>query len=125
MRVSKAFRCTLPALRDDQLNNVRNWAEQTCALSAVFRDGRFSVVFVGLKDQLRTSASFARSIRTALRRLCIDVPLRGRWCTLMTPREALSICATDIGRRDAAHDMPAASRIDDAADDDIRVVALH
>ena len=125
MHTSKAFRCTLPMLRDDQLTNLRRWAELHCAQSIVFCDGRFSVVFVGLKDQLRTSASFARSIRTALRRLCIDVPLRGRWCTLVTPREALSICATDIGRRDAAHDMPAASRIDDAADDDIRVVALH
>ena len=70
-------------------------------------------------------ASFAGTVRTALQRLCIDVPLRGRWCSLITPREALGICTTDIGRRDAACDMPAASRIDEAADDDIRVIALH
>ena len=125
MLTSKAFRCTLPMLRDDQLTNLRRWAELHCAQSIVFRDDRGSAVFVGLKAQFRTSASFARSIRTALRRLCIDVPLRGRWCSLISPREALSICASDIGRRDAARDMPAASRIDEAADDDIRVIALH
>ena len=125
MPTSKAFRCTLPMLREDQLTNLRRWADLHCARSIVFRDGRFSVVFVGLKDQFRTSASFARSIRTALRVLCIDAPLRGRWCSLISPREALSICASDIGRRDAARDMPAASRIDEAADDDIRVIALH
>ena len=125
MHTSKAFRCTLPLLRDDQIINLRRWADLQCAQSIVFRDDRGSAVFVGLKAELRTCASFSRTVRTALRRLCIDVPLRGRWCTLITPREALSICATDIGRRDAARDMPAASRIDEAADDDIRVIALH
>ena len=125
MHTSKAFRCMLPLLRDDQLTHLSRWAEFHCAQSIVFRDDRGSTVFVGLKAQLRTCASFSRTVRTALRRLCIDVPLRGRWCTLITPREALSICATDIGRRDAARDMPAASRIDEAADDDIRVMALH
>ena len=102
MHTSKAFRCALPTLREDQLTNLRRWADLHCAQSIVFRDGRFSVVFVGLKDQFRTSASFARSIRTALRRLCIDVPLRGRWCTLLTPREVLSICASDFASRGAA-----------------------
>ena len=123
MLTSKAFRCTFPVIRDDQLNNLRRWADLHCAQSIVFRDDRGSAVFVGLKAQLRTCASFSRTVRTALRRLCIDVALRGRCCTLITPREALTICATDI--RDAARDMPAASRIDDAVDEDIRIVALH
>ena len=125
MHTSKAFRCALPTLRDDQLPRLRRWAVLHCAQSSIFRGERGSVVFVGLKDEFRTSASFARTVRTALRRLCIDAPLRGRWCSLITPREVLSICATDIGRRDAARDMPAASRVDEAADDDIRVIALH
>ena len=116
MQTSKAFRCTLPMLREDQVANLRRWADLHCAQSIVFRDDRGSAVFC---------ASFSRTVRTALRRLCIDLPLRGRWCALITPREALSICATDIGRRDAARDMPATSRIDEAADDDIRVIALH
>ena len=112
-------------LRDDQLTNLRRWTELHCAQSIVFCDDRGSVVLVGLKDEFRTCASFARTVRTALQRLCIDVPLRGRWCSLISPREALGICATDIGRRDVARETPAASRIDDAADDDIRVITLH
>ena len=125
MQTSKAFRCTLPKLRDDQVSNLRRWAELHCAQSIVFRDDRGSAVFVGLKAELRTCASFSRTVRTSLRRLCIDVPLRGRWCSIITACEALSICATDRGQRDAARDTPVASRIDDAVDGDIRIVTFH
>ena len=48
MHTSKAFRCTLPMLRDDQLTNLRRWAELHCAQSIVFRADR-GFVFVGLK----------------------------------------------------------------------------
>ena len=123
METSKAFRCTLPVLRDDQLTNLRRWAELHCAQSIVFRDDRGSVVFCGLKDEFRTSASFARTIRTALQRLSIDVPLRGRWCSLITAREALSVCTTDCGRSGAARDTPAT--VDDAVDEDVRIVTLY
>ena len=135
MLTSKAFRCTLPMLRDDQIINLRRWADLHCAQSIVFRDDRGSAVFVGLKAQLRTCASFSRTVRTALRRLCIDVALRGRWCTLITPREALTICASDFASRGAA--LPPAGDAVDAgarpaerfaspheADSDVRVVAL-
>ena len=98
MHTSKAFRCALPALRDDQLTHLARWAALHCAQSGIFRGERGSVVLVGLKERLRTSASFARTVRTALRRLCIDVPLRGRWCTLITPNEAMSICASGAAR---------------------------
>ena len=125
MHTSKAFRCALPMLCDDQVTHFRRRAELHCAQSIVFCDDRGSVVLVGLKDEFRTCASFSRIVRTALRRLCIDVPLRVRWCSLLTPREALSICASDSGQRDAARDTPAASRIDDSVDEDIRIVALH
>ena len=126
MHTSKAFRCTLPSgLRDDQRSNVRHCTYLRCAQSGFFRDDRGVVVLVGVKDEFRTAASFGRTIRTALRRLCVDVPLRGHWCTLITPREALSICAADSGQRDAARDTPSASRIDGVVDDDIRVVTLH
>ena len=54
MPTSKAFRCTLPMLRDDQLTNLRRWAELHCAQSIVFRDDRGNAVFVGLKANLRT-----------------------------------------------------------------------
>ena len=137
MRTSKAFRCTLPGgLRDDQISNIRQWAYLHCAQSGLFREDHGSVILVGLKDQLRTSASFARTVRTASQRLCIDVPLRGRWRVLITPREALSICASDCASRGAA--LPPAGVADDAGarpaesftsphDDDngVRVVAIN
>ena len=70
-------------------------------------------------------ASYGRTIRTAPRRLCIDVRLRGRWCTLITPREAMSVCATDTGQHDAARDTPVATRTDGLPDEDIRAVTLQ
>ena len=126
MQTSKAFRCTLPMLRDDQLTNLRRWAELHCAQSIVFRGDRGSAVFVGLKAELRTCASFSRTVRTALRRLCIDVPLQGHWCVLITPREALSVCASECAFRGAA--LPSARGADASPyaedDNDVRVVAL-
>ena len=76
MHTSKAFRCTLPGVRDDQVTTLRRWADLHCAQSIAFRDDRGGVVLVGLKDEFRTCASFSRTVRTALRRLCNDVPLR-------------------------------------------------
>ena len=134
MHTSKAFRCTLPSgLRDDQLSNIRHWACLHCAQSGLFRDDRGVVVLVGVKDEFRTAASFGRTIRTALRRLCIDVPLRGRWCTLITPGEAIAMCASDGAARGAAL-RQAGDAVDTGArqrfasprdDDDVRVVAIN
>ena len=135
MQTSKAFRCTLPMLREDQVANLRRWADLHCAQSIVFRDDHSGAVFVGLKAEVRTCASFSRTVRTALRRLSIDVPLRGRWCVLITPREALSICASDFALRGAAL-PPAGDAVDAGAcpakrfasphedDTDVRLVAL-
>ena len=134
MHTSKAFRCTLPGgLRDDQVSNIRHWAYLHCAQSSLFRDDRGVVVLVGVKDEFRTAASFGRTIRTALRRLCIEVPLRGRWCTLITPGEAIAICANDGAARVAV--LPPAGDAVDAGerqrfasprdDDDVRVVAIN
>ena len=133
MHTSKAFRCTLPLLRDDQLTHLSRWADLHCAQSIVFRDDRGSAVFVGLKAELRTCASFSRTVRTALRRLCIDVPLRVRCCTLLAPGEAIAICASDGAAHGAALppagdavDTGARQRFDSPRDDDndVRVVAL-
>ena len=134
MNTSKAFRCALPTLRDDQLTHLARWAALHCAQSSIFRGERGSVVLVGLKERLRTSASFTRTVRTALRRLCIDVPLRGRWCTLITLNEAMSICARDGAARGPA--LPPGGVVDAGArpaerfasprddDTDVCVVAL-
>ena len=97
--------------------------ELHCAQSTVFRNPNGSVVLVGLKDELRTSASFARTIRTALRRMAIDVPLRGRWLTLTTPREVLAVvddCSLVVVGR--AEDPPMTAP---RSDDDVRIVALY
>ena len=95
---------------------LRRWADLHCTQSNVFRDDRGSAVL------------------TALRRLCIDVPLQGRWCTLIPPREALIICASDFASRGAA--LPPAGDAYAGArpaerfasphedDSDVRVVAL-
>ncbi|CAK0825912.1 unnamed protein product [Prorocentrum cordatum] len=93
------------------MTHLARWAVLHCAQSSIFRGERGSVVLVGLKEPLRTSASFARTVRTALRRLCIDVPLRGHWATLITPAEAMSICASDgFARRTKTTPMSAWSR---------------
>ena len=126
MRESKAFRCVLPPMREDQLNNLRCWAQHSCALSTVFRADH-GVVLVGLKDTPRGSASFSRTVRTALRRRGIDVPLRGHWCTLTTVREVVAVCGSAslgiTGRAESADARPperAASPPED--DPDVRVV---
>ena len=63
----------------------------------------------------------------------IDVPLRGRWCTLITPGEAIAICANDGAARGAVL-PPAGDAVDAGAqqrfasprdDDDVRVVAIN
>ena len=81
-----------------------------------------TVVLVCLKDELRTSASFARTVRTALRRMAIDVPLRGRWLTLTTAPEVFAVVNDDksvVGLIDAP---PTAPLSED--DSDVRIVAL-
>ena len=83
-------------------------------------------MLVGLKDELRSSASFARTVRTALSRMSINAPLRGRWCTLITAREVLAVVsdgATAGGRRGAGTESCAADPAED--DGDARVVALR
>ena len=87
---SKAFRATLPGLRDDQLRHLRGWADRHCAQSVVFTDERGAAVLLALKDQPRSSASFSRTVRTFLRRAAIDVPLRGRWLQLVSEREVIT-----------------------------------
>ena len=126
MRVSKAFRCVLPPMREDQLNNLRCWAQHSCALSTVFRADH-GVVLVGLKDTPRGSASFSQTVRTALRRRGIDVPLRGCWCTLTTVREVVAVCGSAssgiTGRAESADARPPECAAPPHEDDpDVRVV---
>ncbi len=67
-------------------------------MSAAFRSDQGGAVLIGLKDCPRTSASFGRTLRSAMRGMGIPTnALRGHWCTLMSEREAVALC-TATGR---------------------------
>ena len=71
------------------------WAARYCALSAVFRSDRSTTILIGLKDEARSSASFARTIRSVLKKLAIPTgarTLRGRWLSLITVGECVALC---------------------------------
>ena len=139
MDISKAFRATLPALRDDQVEHLRRWSVNNCAHALLFREssavGPLSgrVVLMALRDRPRTAASHARTVRAALRRRGIDdTRLRGKWLHLITPPEVLAMGPVDGARRDARaadgpqRDEDAATRRASGADaDDVRVVPLR
>ena len=89
---SKAFRATLQ-LRDHEVPILQHWAAMNCALHACFRSGRGTLVLVGLRAAPQSSASFARTLRSALRRFGVSTSgLRGHWLFLISEREATSLC---------------------------------
>ena len=102
MATSKSFRCNLGRLREHEAVNIQRYAARTCALSTVFRSDRGSTVLVAMKDNARTSKSFARTIRAAMRTMGVATSgLRGVWCTLLVEAEALALCSApgvDIAR---------------------------
>ncbi len=90
---SKGFRCTLPRMREDQVQRVQRWAAESCALSAVFSDATGKLVLVALRDQARPAASFSRTVRSALRKFAIDdTHLKGKWLSLVSAEEAILLC---------------------------------
>ncbi len=92
MATSKAFRAQL-RLSEHEAAHLQRGATLNCAMGAVFSSDRGRVVLVGLRDTPRTSASFGRTIRSALRRMCIStVALRGHWCHLISEQEAITLC---------------------------------
>ena len=100
MRVekSKAFRCVLPRMREDQVIRIQRWANAECAMSALFANSSGKVVLVALRDRERNAASFCRTLRATLRRYAIDdKSLRGSWLNLITPAEALQLCSGSGG----------------------------
>ncbi len=91
---SKAFRCVLPRMREDQVRHIQKWAHAECAMSALFANGSGKVVLVGLRDKERNAASFSRTLRSVLRKYAIDDrSLRGKWLNLLTVQEALQLCS--------------------------------
>ena len=90
---SKGFRAHFSSfLLDHQVEALRLWASTNCAQSVVFRDERGAVILMALRDRSRTAASHARSLRCALRRMAVDLCLRGKWLALVSAREVLALC---------------------------------
>ena len=89
---SKAFRAKLE-LRDHEVPILQRWASMNCALHTCFRSDRGTTVLVALRSTPQTSASFARTIRNALRRCGVSTAgLRGHWLFLISPEEVISVC---------------------------------
>ena len=89
---SKAFWARLE-LRKNEVPICLMWAARNCALHSCFLSDRGITVLVALRSTPQTSASFARSLRNALRRCGVSTSgLRGHWLFLITPNEAVSIC---------------------------------
>ena len=93
---SKAFRASVGKLSDHQISLLHRWASKHCALCSVLRGSKGSIVLVGLKERCRTAASFARTIRTAMRALAIPTSktLVGHWCHLITEAECILLCTS-------------------------------
>ena len=91
---SKAFRAQMQ-LPDHEISILEKWAARNCALHAIFSasDRGRGTVLIGLRAVPQTSASFARTIRNALRRFGVSTSgLRGRWLFVISEREAISAC---------------------------------
>ena len=92
---SKGFRACLRLRNDQEVARVQMWAARCCALSAMFRSDRFTTILIGLKHEARSSASFARTIRSVLKKLAIPTgaqTLRGRRLSLVTVGECVFLC---------------------------------
>ncbi len=107
---SKAFRCVLPRMREDQICHIQRRSANECAMSVLFANGSGKVVLVALRDKERNAASFSRTLRSVLRRFSIDDrSLKGTWLNLLTVQEALQLCsdseiAVPTKTNEAAHE---------------------
>ena len=78
---------------------------------------------MALHSNRRTAPSYARSLRTAFRRMAIDTSsLLGHWLRLVTVREVLLAVCDAIGSNGAAPPEDAKTGDDD---DDTRLVRLY
>ena len=121
---SKGFRAHFSSLLlDHQVDALRLWASNNCATSTVFRDDFGAVVLMALRDRPRTAASHARSLRCALRRMAVDLCLRGKWLHLVSSREVLALCEAN-GPRQGDGPMTRAPPLDDDIDG-VRLIRLR
>ena len=121
---SKGFRAHFSSLLlDHQVDALRLWASNNCATSTVFRDDFGAVVLMAMRDRPRTAASHARSLRCALRRMAVELCLRGKWLHLVSSREVLALCEAN-GPRQGDGPMTRAPPLDDDIDG-VRLIRLR
>ena len=126
MEASKAFRARL-LLDDAHVAVLQSWAAHNFALTTAFRSshGR-SIILVALTDRARTAASFARTLRSVLKRMAVPTlrAMRGHWVTLLTAQEALSLCTGGSDLRMAVAEVAPAPAAAEKAGGDDKVVRL-
>ena len=130
MATSKAWRATLPSsLRPEQLQHIDTWAQNHCGCHAMLKDERGRSVLMALHSNRRTAPSYARTLRTAFKRMAIDnSSLLGHWLRLVTVREVLLAVCDAIGSNSAAPPGTSAQEEDAKTgddDDDTRLVRLY
>ena len=88
---AKAFRAVLPrGLRQDQVDHVERWARNNCACHCLTDDDSGRKLLIGLQSRPRTAASYARTLRAALKGMAIETSsLQGHWVRVLSVREAL------------------------------------
>ena len=124
---SKAFRASIGRLRDHEIKLLHRWAIQHCAMSAVLCGSKGTIVLVALKDTARTAASFARTLRSAMRNLGIPTSksLAGHWCHLISEQECLVLCTGSSQAIEAPLAQKKNSSAERAQDEDnVRIVSL-
>ncbi len=124
---SKAFRARIEGLRRHEVLSLQRWALNNCALSAMFCSDR-STILVAVRDVKRSSASFARSVRGAMRKMGIStLGLRGHWLHLLSEKESLALCSDRMDLPLTATAGPeggAASQVQ-SGEADVKVVQLR
>ena len=126
---SKAFRASIGRLREHEVKLLHRWATQHCAMCAVLCGSKGTIVLVALKDTARTAASFARTIRAAMRNLGIPTKaLAGHWCSLLTEQECLALCTAPPQLAETASDARKSTTAPNAErarhEDNVRIVSL-
>ena len=96
---SKAFRARLQ-LPDHEIPILEKWCRRNCALHSIFSSDRgMGTVLIGLRSVPQSSSSFARTLRSALRKFGVSTAgLRGHWLVVIDAREAIAVCLASAER---------------------------
>ena len=95
---SKAFRARVQ-LPHHEIPILEKWCRRNCALHRIFSSDRgMGTVLIGLRAIPQSSASFSRTLRSALRKFGVSTAgLRGHWLVVIDEREAIAVCLASAG----------------------------